>query len=85
LLAQQHINSVWVEAGATLNGALLDSGLVDEWLIYMAPCVLGDEGRGLFHLPHLKRLSERTTLQLHGVQPIGPDLRLIYQPLLMAH
>ena len=38
-----------VEAGATLNGELLRDGLVDEWVVYLAPCVLGDRGRGLFH------------------------------------
>lgn len=79
LLAELHINTVWVEAGATLNGALLDSGLVDEWLIYLAPCVLGDQARGLFHLPGLQNLHDKKCLQLSEARPIGRDLRLRYQ------
>ena len=57
LLADQQINNVWVEAGATLNGALMNTELVDEWLVYMAPCILGDQARGLFHLPGLQKLK----------------------------
>ena len=75
-LAEQQINQVWVEAGATLNGALLDSGLVDEWLVYMAPCVLGDSGRGLFHLPGLENMAERKSLLFKQVRQLGPDLKL---------
>ncbi len=75
-LAEQQINQVWVEAGATLNGALLDSGLVDEWLVYMAPCVLGDSGRGLFHLPGLENMAQRKSLLFKQVRQVGPDLKL---------
>ncbi|MEQ1546482.1 bifunctional diaminohydroxyphosphoribosylaminopyrimidine deaminase/5-amino-6-(5-phosphoribosylamino)uracil reductase RibD, partial [Methyloglobulus sp.] len=48
-LAGQEINEVLVEAGAVLNGALLAENLVDEWVIYVASKILGDQGRGLFH------------------------------------
>ncbi len=75
-LAQQHINQVWVEAGATLNAALLESGLVDEWLVYMASCVMGDQARGLFHLPQLETMAQRHQLVFNDVRKIGPDLRL---------
>lgn len=78
VLATLHINTVWVEAGATLNGALLDSGLVDEWLIYMAPCVLGDQGRGLFHLPHIQHMTDKKSLHLKDLRQIGPDIRMIF-------
>ncbi|MBD9356535.1 bifunctional diaminohydroxyphosphoribosylaminopyrimidine deaminase/5-amino-6-(5-phosphoribosylamino)uracil reductase RibD [Methylomonas albis] len=78
LLAELQINTVLIEAGATLNGALLDSGLVDEWLIYMAPCILGDEGRGLFHLPGLRTMADKKQLKLLEVRQVGPDLRLTF-------
>lgn len=78
LLAEKHINTVWVEAGARLNGALLDSGLVDEWLIYMAPCVLGDQARGLFHLPGMQTMADKKRLNLLEVRQVGPDLRLTF-------
>ncbi|MGZ4958319.1 MAG: bifunctional diaminohydroxyphosphoribosylaminopyrimidine deaminase/5-amino-6-(5-phosphoribosylamino)uracil reductase RibD [Methylomonas sp.] len=81
LLAELQINTVWVEAGATLNGALLDSGLVDEWLVYMAPCVLGDQARSLFRLPGLQAMADRKRLKLLEVRQVGPDLRLTFNSL----
>lgn len=75
-LGQQQINEVLVEAGAILNGALLDAGLVDEWIVYMATCVLGDNGRGLFSLPNLNTIADKKTLQLNEVKRVGIDLRL---------
>jgi diaminohydroxyphosphoribosylaminopyrimidine deaminase/5-amino-6-(5-phosphoribosylamino)uracil reductase len=82
LLAAQQINQVWVEAGATLNGGLLVSGLVDEWRIYMASSVLGNQGRGLFHLPDaLQTMQDKINLQLFDVRQVGPDLRLSYRNL----
>ncbi len=77
-LADQQINTVWVESGATLNGALLTENLVDEWIVYMAPCILGDEGRGLFHLPGLQEIKDKKSLQLLNFRQIGPDLRLTF-------
>jgi diaminohydroxyphosphoribosylaminopyrimidine deaminase/5-amino-6-(5-phosphoribosylamino)uracil reductase len=77
-LGQQQINSVMVEAGATLNGALLNENLVDEWWLYMAPCILGDQGRGLFHLPEMEKMADKKRLQMTSVRQIGNDLRLIF-------
>lgn len=76
VLAEHKINSVWIEAGATLNGALLNSGLVDEWIIYQAPCVLGHEGRGLFQLPGMRAMDDKKNLQLLDVRHVGPDIRM---------
>lgn len=75
-LARQHINSIWVEAGAALNGALLQADLVDEWLIYMAPCVLGDQARGLFQFPELQSMLDKKLFHFNEVRAVGPDLRL---------
>ena len=75
-LQLQEFNEVLFEAGATLNGNLLRGGWVDEWRIYMAPIILGDQGRGLFHLPHLERMEDRFTLSLIDYRQIGKDLRL---------
>jgi diaminohydroxyphosphoribosylaminopyrimidine deaminase/5-amino-6-(5-phosphoribosylamino)uracil reductase len=81
-LAQElHINDVLVEAGAILNGALLEENLVDEWLIYMATCVLGDQGKGLFALPNLQSMNDKKTLHLKNVQHVGNDLKLTLTPI----
>ncbi len=75
-LGRQQINTVWVEAGAILNGALIETDLVDQWLIYMAPCLLGDQARGLFDLPGLQRMSQQKLLHFQDIRAVGPDLRL---------
>ena len=75
-LAQQQINEVLVEAGSVLNGSLLAEGLVDEWVVYMAPCILGDQGRGLFTVPGLQSMADKQILNLSDVRQIGPDLKL---------
>jgi diaminohydroxyphosphoribosylaminopyrimidine deaminase/5-amino-6-(5-phosphoribosylamino)uracil reductase len=75
-LGQQDFNEILFEAGPTLNGALLRSGLVDEWIIYMAPIILGDGGRGLFHLPELRRMADRHAMSLAELRRVGPDIRM---------
>jgi diaminohydroxyphosphoribosylaminopyrimidine deaminase/5-amino-6-(5-phosphoribosylamino)uracil reductase len=77
-LARREILELHVEAGAKLNGALLDADLVDELLVYVAPSVIGDPARGMFedHEP-LAALDERARFAWHDVARIGDDLRLI--------
>ncbi len=75
-LGKRMINELHVEAGAVLNGALLRAGLVDELLVYTAPCVLGD-ARGMFTLPTLHTLEQKFTLRFHDVAQVGDDLRIV--------
>ncbi|MDR2164377.1 MAG: bifunctional diaminohydroxyphosphoribosylaminopyrimidine deaminase/5-amino-6-(5-phosphoribosylamino)uracil reductase RibD [Zoogloeaceae bacterium] len=77
LLGQRNINEVHVEGGHRLNGALLEAGLADELLLYLAPCLLGDTAQGIFALPELARLEDRTILRFHDIATIGGDLRLL--------
>ena len=77
-LAAEGINELHVEAGARLNGALLAAGLVDELLVYVAPCILGDGARGMFALPTpLTSLDQRTPIRIVSVDPVGADWRVI--------
>ena len=75
-LGQRHINELHVEAGAQLNGALLQAQAVDEWLLYLAPKLLG-QGRGLASMQVLERLQQAVQLQWHAVATVGTDLRLL--------
>lgn len=79
-LAELECNEVLVEAGAQLNGALLAAGLVDEVVVYLAPTLLGDAGRGMFSLPALATLADRPRLRLVDQRPLGDDWRLTYVP-----
>jgi diaminohydroxyphosphoribosylaminopyrimidine deaminase / 5-amino-6-(5-phosphoribosylamino)uracil reductase len=74
-LAKRGVNEVHVEAGATLNGALLQEGLVDELLLYLAPSMLG-QGRPMAQWPSLPSLSERLKLQFTDLQLLGDDIRI---------
>jgi diaminohydroxyphosphoribosylaminopyrimidine deaminase/5-amino-6-(5-phosphoribosylamino)uracil reductase len=78
-LDRAEFNEILVEAGPVLNGALLRAGLVDEWIVYLAPVVLGDGARGLFHLPGLERMAERFELELADTRPVGRDLRISFR------
>lgn len=75
-LAQRGCNEVLVEAGATLNGALLKAGLVDELLLYVAPSLLGDAARSIASLGELTSLTQRVRLHWKDLRQIGDDLRI---------
>lgn len=70
------INEVHVEAGATLTGSLVEAGLVDELLIYMAPCLMGSAARPLFQLP-FEYMQDRLVLDVRDIRAIGNDWRIL--------
>jgi diaminohydroxyphosphoribosylaminopyrimidine deaminase/5-amino-6-(5-phosphoribosylamino)uracil reductase len=77
-LGEREINELHVEAGAKLNGAMLSAGIVDELLLYVAPCVLGDPARGMFALPApLERLGDRVPLKVRSIDAVGGDWRIV--------
>jgi diaminohydroxyphosphoribosylaminopyrimidine deaminase/5-amino-6-(5-phosphoribosylamino)uracil reductase len=75
-LARRGCNEVLVEAGSVLNGALLNAGLVDELLLYVAPQLLGDMARGAAALGELTALAQRLELEWRDVRQVGRDLRI---------
>lgn len=79
-LAELEINEVLVEAGPRLAGALLAAGLVDEWLIYLAPKLLGQDARPLAALARLARLRDAPEFEVREATTIGPDVRLRLRP-----
>ncbi len=76
-LGRRGINELHVEAGFRLNGSLLREGFVDELVIYLAPHVIGDAARSMFHLPQLEDLNDRRELKIRDVRMIGTDIRII--------
>ena len=75
-LGRRGLNEITVEAGRSLNGALLRQGLVDEFVIYFAPLLLGDRARGMFDLPELIGMDERRELRIAEVAMVGRDVRI---------
>jgi len=78
LLATRYaINDLLVEAGATLSGAFVDQGLVDELWWYQAASVMGHDARAGMLLPCIHQMSD--VLRWHVVQrrQVGDDWRLV--------
>ncbi|HEX4984837.1 MAG TPA: bifunctional diaminohydroxyphosphoribosylaminopyrimidine deaminase/5-amino-6-(5-phosphoribosylamino)uracil reductase RibD [Burkholderiales bacterium] len=71
------LNEVLVEAGINLDSALLRAGVVDELLLYLAPHLLGDAGRGMLDLGDLQRMDQRLELDIRDTRLFGPDLRVL--------
>lgn len=79
-LAAREINEVLVEAGAALNGALLNQGLADELLLYYAPTLLGADARGMFALPPLTEMQQRVDLDILSLDRVGAEVRVRARP-----
>ena len=75
-LGRREINELHVEAGSKLNGSLVREGCVDELLVYIAPCLIG-EAQGMFALAAPDRLDAKITLKFHEVRQVGEDLRIL--------
>lgn len=76
ILARRGINEVHSECGSTLAGALIDEGLVDELVIYLAPSLLGDGAKGMFGLSAIRRMRDRIPLTIDGIRLLGSDIRI---------
>ena len=75
-LGRREINEMHVEAGSKLNGSLIRDGLVDEFLVYLAPKLIG-QGRAMASFGPLVTLSDAVHLQFQSTEMIGPDIRLL--------
>lgn len=63
-----------------LNGALLKARLIDELVIYMAPKIMGDMARGVFHLPGMDSMAQSISLNITDMRAIGSDWRITAIP-----
>lgn len=77
-MGREGINEVLVEAGPTLTGSFLKSGLWDEMIVYMAPKVLGSEGLPMARV-QISRLSDAIGGTVALVDQIGEDVRIIVE------
>ncbi|MFZ2653132.1 MAG: bifunctional diaminohydroxyphosphoribosylaminopyrimidine deaminase/5-amino-6-(5-phosphoribosylamino)uracil reductase RibD [Burkholderiaceae bacterium] len=75
-LAHRGVNELHVEAGHKLNGSFVRAGLVDEFLIYMAPKLFG-QGRELAAFGPLERIGDGPQLGVVDVTRLGEDLRIV--------
>lgn len=75
-LGRRMCNDLLVEAGTTLVGRILQLGLADEVIAYVAPMLLGADARAMANLPPLSALDQAQRYTMHAVDRIGDDVRL---------
>ncbi len=75
-LGRREINELHVEAGYRLNGSLIREGLVDEFLVYLAPTLIG-HGRDMASFGPLTELASAVPLSFKSTDLLGPDLRIL--------
>ncbi|SEL07068.1 bifunctional diaminohydroxyphosphoribosylaminopyrimidine deaminase/5-amino-6-(5-phosphoribosylamino)uracil reductase RibD [Halomonas daqiaonensis] len=73
-------NEVLLETGATLAGAMLEAGLIDEMQLFVAPTLLGGEARPLFELPGLSLMAQQKGLEILDIRAVGDDWRITARP-----
>lgn len=78
-LAELEVNELLVEAGPTLNGALLAADALDELVIYMASNILGTQARGMFEIGELTSMKNRKELDLVDFRRVGDDCRFTFR------
>jgi diaminohydroxyphosphoribosylaminopyrimidine deaminase/5-amino-6-(5-phosphoribosylamino)uracil reductase len=80
LAVAEQVNEVLIEGGATLAGALITAGLVDELVLYQAPVVLGGTEPPPFQVPRGGFVIAPPGYRLRESRRVGRDWRLVYRP-----
>ena len=78
-LARREVNEVLVETGGQLAGSFVNEQLVDEWICYMAPKLMGSSARPVLALAGINTMSQAHDLQLTDLRQIGQDIRMTYR------
>ena len=79
-LPSHHIDHLWVEAGATLAKSFIENQLVDELILYLAPKLMGSDGRGLMGALGLSSMADVIDVTIKDVRMVGPDIRVVAHP-----
>jgi diaminohydroxyphosphoribosylaminopyrimidine deaminase/5-amino-6-(5-phosphoribosylamino)uracil reductase len=80
LLGRLDVIQALVEGGAALHGSLLEAGLADRVVAYVAPGLLGARGRPGYGVPGPASIDGFRRWRLAGVRQLGDDVRLDYEP-----
>ncbi len=76
LAREKEVNEVLLETGSTLSGEMLQAGLIDELIFYLAPTLLGPDAKSLFQLPMIEKMVDRVSLSFSDIRTIGQDIRI---------
>ncbi len=81
LASEYACTDVLVEAGATLSTALVEAGLVDELIVYVAPKLLGCDARALLNIAGIESMSDSLEFEITDLRQIDRDIRITLQPI----
>ena len=74
---EYEVNNVLVESGATFAGTMIDEGLIDQLVIYIAPKLLGSEALPLFRMKQINEINLAKQYEFIDIRKVGKDLRLV--------
>ncbi len=80
LVSEHQCYEVLVEAGASVAASFLSQQLVDELIVYQAPCLLGTQARAMVDFNPLS-LAQQLRFQYHKQEQIGNDLKITLLPI----
>ncbi|CAM3711351.1 MULTISPECIES: bifunctional diaminohydroxyphosphoribosylaminopyrimidine deaminase/5-amino-6-(5-phosphoribosylamino)uracil reductase RibD [Pseudoalteromonas] len=80
LAQEQQFNHIWLEAGATLAGKMAECHLIDEYIIYLAPKLLGNDAKSLLNFAELTSMQNAVDLTINECVLIGNDIRITAIP-----
>jgi len=78
-LFEQGIRRAFVEGGPTLASAFIAAGLVDEYLVYIAPMLLGGPRLAITDLG-IGTIADSRRLEITSVERLGEDLLVTARP-----
>lgn len=79
LAQEEQVNDVMVESGAIVAGAFIEAGLVDELHWFVAPHLMGHQGKPLLMLPGLVTMQDRIGLKTKSVDAVGDDWHFVFE------
>ncbi|CAL4324558.1 Riboflavin biosynthesis protein RibD [Buchnera aphidicola (Eriosoma grossulariae)] len=77
LIGKNEINSVWIEAGSSLSGSLIEKNLIDELILYMSPKLLGQTAKPMFIFKKFLKINQTTQFLFHKIDQFNTDIRII--------
>lgn len=79
VLAQEGIIRLFIEGGAHVLTSFLKSGLYDRLLVFRAPSVIGEDGRGGITALNLQSMDKIIKLERKETRALGQDFLEVYE------
>ncbi|WP_166879628.1 bifunctional diaminohydroxyphosphoribosylaminopyrimidine deaminase/5-amino-6-(5-phosphoribosylamino)uracil reductase RibD [Salinibacterium sp. ZJ450] len=78
-LHQRGIRRVYLEGGPTLTSRFIAAGLVDEYLVFLAPSLLGGDRLAIGDIG-VGTVADARTLTIHNLEQLGDDILVTARP-----